>query len=388
MKLAIPAPDRGFKLSRKGDYVLVTPGPTKMGYSDWEPNEYIYRSVVIHKPSEFVVSLAWPKFFNIFESGTIREPSPNDERLLEALNRKDSEIFFTEKVDGSLIVRSVVDGEVWIRTRGSLQENDHTRLARKIIEDRHPQLLDPQFMDSYSLLFELVSPDLRIILPYSDDLFLIGIVEHHPIFHRPYYFTYPHLQDFCNTHKELNLKLVPAHQLPTNIDKLLEAIKAWNDKEGIVIRYGDTLTKAKSARYLSLHRLRFALSTKRIKEICMERNVQQLEDFEAFLAEYDADWELFSDTKPLVETYLNAKLKAAVNYNILLNVVESLNHLDRKTFATEHVLKLNNGAERTAAFLFRDQKIKEGWRVLLEAEVDQAFERFSSLDRELEEAAV
>lgn len=383
MKLAIPSPERGFKLSRKGDYVLVTPGPTKLGHSDWDESEYLYRSVVIHEPTEEIVSLGFPKFFNYGEGWIDGKPSNNDARLLYGfLSKHDEDIFFTEKIDGSMICRSVVDDEVWIRTRGTLQENDHTQLARKIIEDRYPKLFDPEFMPWATIIFELISPSLRIILPYErDDLILIGVVDHDEEHSEPLYFTFPMLEYFAAEH---DFNLVKTHQLPVNIDKLIETVSNLDDKEGIVVRYGDTLVKMKSARYLALHRLRFALSIKRIKEICLERNVMDLEDFEAFLGEYEADWELFSDTKPLVESFIEARLEANIRYDKLVGIVDSLKDIDRKSFATEYVTKFTP-AEKMAAFLLRDGRIEEAWKKFLKAEIDNAFVNLESLDEALTE---
>ena len=101
------------------------------------------------------------------------------EDLRRAL-RSGDDIWLTEKFDGSLVVRSVIDGVVVWRTRGHWQLNQFETPVMAQVQ-RYPRLLDPSFALAASLLFEFTSaaPELRVVLAHAEDgLTLLGEVDH------------------------------------------------------------------------------------------------------------------------------------------------------------------------------------------------------------------
>lgn len=115
-KIIAPNEERGFahRLDEdpdsKGENVLVL--PTKgnfMRAADWTEEELLFRSLMFNRETGQVVSAGLPKFFNYGESEL-------DTILLNNKLAQGEPVLFTEKMDGSLLIRSVINGKVRLRT--------------------------------------------------------------------------------------------------------------------------------------------------------------------------------------------------------------------------------------------------------------------------------
>ena len=376
-RIALPAADRGFKLQRRDGLVLITPARTKMSRADWREEELIMRSLVVREHTGEVVSVGFPKFFNRGESGDGASLlSPEDRRLDRELAAGEP-VHYTEKVDGSLMIRSVVDGAVMIRTRGTLAQSDHTRAMSALAAARYPALLDPAFAPEASLLLEFVSPRFRVVVGYeTEDLTLLGAVCHRSL----RLADMPALEALAGAG---DLRLVDLVELPSDPVALVTAVRAQADGEGIVARCdsGQTLVKIKSASYLALHRLRFALSARVVREVCEQRQVSSLEDFGVYLAEQGADFELVSDARPLVDAYLAALDDAAEEFAELAArvPVELAAAVDRKAFAVGFAVPLG-GARTGAAFALADGDPERAQRLLRQRALDERFAALEAAD--------
>lgn len=377
-RIDVPDEARGFKAHVRDDLVLITPRREKMSRSDWADDELALRSVVLRASTREVLSAGFPKFFNAAESGSATaQLSPEAQRLNIALAAGEP-VWFTDKVDGSLCIRSVIDGEVMLRTRGVLPPSPHSDAMRAAAAARYPILLDPAFCPDVSLLFEFVSPEFRIILSYErDDLILLGAVNHSDLT----LWDVPELQRLATEHA---LTLVEIVELPIDPDALIEAVGAMEGREGVVARCdgGATMVKLKSFAYLALHRLRFSLSAKAVRAICVERDVQNLGDFSAYLAEHDADWELMNDLRPLVDAFLAARNAAVRKADALGGRVAAQVEAgtDRKAFAIDFAVPLG-GASTAAAFSLLDGDTVRAFALLRDAELDVVFADLVAADQ-------
>jgi hypothetical protein len=182
------------------------------------------------------------------------------------------------------------------------------------------------------------------------------------------------------------LRLVECHELPTEPEALVEAISQWKGKEGVVARCNDgqTLVKLKAADYLARHRLRFALSARVVREVCLERDVQGLDDFEVYLKEVGGDWELVEDAKPLVESFCRARAEARERLRSLAAEVSGqlACYPVRKDFALEYATKLPN-PDKPAAFALADGRQEQAYAILEKAYLDQAFQKAEAEDERL-----
>jgi hypothetical protein len=376
-RILLPEKGFNFRFDETGKYVLVWPEKgTALKAEQWNKDTRWFRSLMFNRSTGKIVSVGFPKFFNYGEH-------QHDTQTLENHLQDNQEVSFTEKMDGSLIIRSVIDNKVFLRTRGTLDKTVHSQTAMKVIADKYPVLADPDFMNKESLLFELISPnpELKIVIDYKeDDLVLLGKVDHRTL-------EQASLSELNNIGKENNLNPVQAKHLPTDPEQLIATIDQWTSCEGIVARYDNQqeMLKIKSADYLLRHRLRYALSAKVIKNICLERNIRQLEDFEGYLTEQGGDWEIASDSKPLVEKFLRTRSKTESTLSELSKQVseKARQYPQRADFARQYASKLV-GPQKGVAFSLLDGKKEQAFNSLLKYNLEQAFSKEEQQEQALE----
>lgn len=376
LSFSLPEQERGFSHFQLDDLVLVIPRMgAKFAAADWPPEERPYRSLILDTTSEQAVSAGFPKFGNYGEFA-------DDTAALEAALAGEEEVWFTAKMDGSLAIRSVIAGEVVFRTRGTFDGGPHGPAMRAVAAARYPLLLDPQFEPERSLLFEFVSPDFWIVLPYpEDDLILLGAIEHASLRQADL----PELKELATVN---GLHLIETYTLPREPTELLATINAWRGKEGIVARCasGQVLVKIKAAQYLQLHRLRFGLTARVVREICLEIDIQQESDFERYLAEQGGDWEIAQEARPLVAIFLHARARAHFRFESLKTEIPGRIEAvggSKKRFALEFALALP-AAEKAAAFSLFDGEPEQAYRGLERAALNEDFLAAETADAEAE----
>lgn len=265
-----------FQHRREGGLLLVLPTATKQA---WRPEERPWRSVVLDAGRR-VVSTGFPKFFTVGEDGR------TDAALKRALGRGEP-LTVSEKLDGSLVIRSVWEGRVMLRTRGTLDAAGELGAAVKALcAARHPGLLDPASWPDCSLLLEFCSPEHRVVLPYAADaLTLVGAVDH----------GWPprlaHDADLARLAAETGLGLVATHTgLPAKARALRDEVSAWEDREGVVVRLeaGQTLVKLKSDDYRRRHGLRFGADGRALEALLHDRGVRDEDELVAHLLDEGA----------------------------------------------------------------------------------------------------
>lgn len=150
----------------------------------------------------------------------------------------------TEKMDGSLLIVSLYQGERIIATRGSFNSEQAIK-ATEILQTRYQDFV---FLPGNTYLFEVIYPENRIVVDYgqTEDLVLLAVVatqsgEEQNI-HDPLYLnTWP-------------FPVVKYYDGIADISILTQLEEA--NKEGFVIRFESGLRlKAKFSDYVRLHRL-------------------------------------------------------------------------------------------------------------------------------------
>lgn len=217
------------------DCILYTPHKLKF---KWQQNELMYRSLITH--NDKVVSTGFPKFFNYGEI-------PENDRLITPLNS-----YASDKLDGSLIIRSVINNKVHWRSRGThiLSTNFKIEELKKLINS-YPRLEDPNYYPNHSMLFEYVSPNNRIVLRYNwPKLVLLNAISHENL-------TFMHRHNVDEIAIQCSLSR-PQFRLFSSIDNFIEDTKEDKSNiEGYVIISetinGTLLTKIKTKRYLNNH---------------------------------------------------------------------------------------------------------------------------------------
>jgi hypothetical protein len=348
-----------FIQQRRGNLILIGPSKTK---HTWARDERVYRSLIVTDDGR-VVSSGFPKF------GNFREPGFGDcdRTLIEALENN-GRVYVTEKLDGTLCIRSVVNGEVMLRTRMTFDGGEYGPRMRAVAQEKYPKLLDPGFpkeFANHSLLFEYVSnlPEFANVIRYpEEDLILIGIVNHQTLQVEPWQAT----KKFADKH---GFKVPPTYPVPRRVDELVYMVSKWNDKEGVVVRAeyeGSAMVKIKSPAYLALHRIRHKFTRASIFRMCEEWQVMKHEDFwQRFDSNALIDWELRAAINDVLDSYFSlGALAKRLAADLLHNVdILRLSGVDRKTFAVEYASKADP-VTRKALFLLWDEKLNDAVQLL------------------------
>lgn len=263
-----------------GTLVLVRPKKNKMR---WQPHELWLRSLLCREDGE-VVSCGLPKFFNYGENA--EADAITDRGIANGEARS------YEKVDGSLIIRSVVDGVVILRTRGS---HDLGRFEDKILRlcaRKYWRIFDPDVATFDSLLFEFVDPSEPVCLRYPEPaLYYLGSVaiwDDVPSF-------WP--ADRADASSSVGAsRPAGAHVYKTSAADLRAEIAERAD-EGVVVATmlpgsGYHLSKFKSRRYLALHALRTNLTERRAWVYFARKRVTSEAVLRSLFALDGIDWEV------------------------------------------------------------------------------------------------
>ena len=387
MILNIPdnAEELGFSIKSDGYRSLIVPakGTDLMNLTAWDDVSPWLRSVVVDSVTHDVLSSGLPKFWNLNQGDR-----NSGERLVEALLDPESKVYFTEKMDGSLVIRSVQNGEVNFRTRGTLDGGDMLPQILKVVEaEEYDWLLDPNLCSNHSLLFEYIGPENRIVVPYQEsDLVLIGCVNHTTMIQD----TYEEL--LCLT-DVFNVNVVAHYSLPQSISDLLDEVQAWEGREGIVIRvehptrYPETggvwMVKLKADDYLAKHRLRFSLTTRTIREMCETAEISSWHQFEKVLADLGGDFEMAEQVRPMINLFIQVSRDADEILSALFFQVEiALSEYPlRKDFAVKFANPLGQGSK--IAFLLADNRPKDAFLALRKQMLDEAFKDLEAEDLEI-----
>jgi RNA ligase len=195
-----------------------------------------------------IVARPFPKFFNW------EEPKPKGKKFQMSL---DEPVVVTDKMDGSLgILYRAVPGSktvTRIATRGSF-ESEQAKRGTEILGTKYSHFYPP---DGWTMLFEIIYPENRIVLDYGDmeDLVLLGGVdiesgtivgpESFPRWFGPKTQTFPY--------KTLREAL---------------SVAPRPGKEGLVVRslMDDLMIKLKQADYIELHKIVTGLNERVIWE--------------------------------------------------------------------------------------------------------------------------
>lgn len=271
--------------SARGLLTLVHPKKSK---HVWTPDERHLRSVLVDEGGH-VVSAGFPKFFNAGEDAA------GDAITAEGV--KDGRTALVEKLDGSLIIASLVGGAVILRTRGCHKLADHLYEPVMKVVREYPAILWPEHYQPHtSALFEYVGPDNKIVLKYeSPKLYYLGWSDWSTGFLR---FMGPNRgPSFGLPHPERStLSFVSlAKHLQEASDR--EGYVAWTHRSDGVVH----LTKFKTAWYLKLHGLKEWATPRTVSELIHLRDAREWPKFEAVLLGFGFDWETAQSVRDTFE---------------------------------------------------------------------------------------
>ena len=198
----------------------------------------IFRSS-IWTPDGELLSASYYKFVNFGENPT-EFPVPTDIKGWS----------FVDKIDGSCVIVDYVNEQFSARTRGTFSYKGMENVADfDLAFSKYPKITEfIRDNPNYSLLLEIVTPNLKIVLNYDEiDFFLTGCVDKRD-------YSLLSQQQLDNLSVLLELKR-PDYYTFNSVQDLLEKVEKYKGKEGVVAYSpnGQHLLKIKSEWYRKLH---------------------------------------------------------------------------------------------------------------------------------------
>lgn len=208
------------------------------------------------------VSQGFGKFFNMGMGPNFLQCSLQD--IVTAITHNDA--WGSIKLDGSLLIRSVYNGQVMLRTRGSFGYDhlDNGWEVDQIFKVKYPMLFEYRNLLDDSILLEWTTPNNTIVMPYKEpELTIVGGVNHSTM----RYLTFSELEVVSDI---LGIPLVRHWRLDSvGLSELMATLTTDQRIEGYVIRinHEQTLVKVKCDSYLARHRLKSNLTTDTLADI-------------------------------------------------------------------------------------------------------------------------
>jgi hypothetical protein len=294
MRVQVPDAGAGFRFKHTPYGVLVTPRHSKWA---WTPQERLFRSAIVR--DERIVSMGFPKF-----GGFRDEPSfMADAALVRKELESSGQLLLTEKRDGVLVIRSVIDGKVVFRTRRTHDAGVHADAIAAVAPD---VLSDPSLEPDRSLLFELTVPEFRIVIAYdTPQLTLIGAVDHRD----------GRLADPVQVQRLGDHLALPTPQHETWTGSWKDLIADVSNREGVegvvaVSADGQTLVKIKSKSYRALHEIRFVGEGRMLVELWERCGWTSMDEAHRWLDRHGASMDLVPGLAGRVQQLLNCSEQA------------------------------------------------------------------------------
>lgn len=280
-------------VKRDGDLLLFDYTAKAQYAARWNFFERVSRGLIINSVTGEIVARPFDKFFNWFEGGR---------------KAHGHIVTVTEKIDGSLGILFRVNGNFRITTRGDFFSPQGAWATQFL--NAHYDLRD--LPDEWTLLFEIVYPENRIVIDYQgrEALFLLAARNR---FTGEYMKFFPDLYELA---QKYDFPLPNVHSF-NNITEILELTgKLPAEEEGFVVEFSDgERYKFKGDRYLELHKLISGLSFKHTLEAVQAGTLDYIREQipDEYLAELNA-WAaqietVVATTKQNVQTAFDAAPK-------------------------------------------------------------------------------
>jgi hypothetical protein len=292
---------------------LITP---KDMSTKWTDEIARFRSCIVRKSDNFVVSQGFGKFTNFGERPDFQ---PWDSSW---------KIEARHKLDGSLLIVSKYKNELICRTRGTV---DARQLANgheiNLLIKKYPLVFSLERMkDGMTYLYEWTTPSNIIVIREHDTptLTLLGIVENE---------TGRYVSHFLDTiASHLGVER-PARYQYSSVEECILDVDAWRGKEGVVLYSpdGQTLKKIKASEYCELHKLATGIKTiKQVMELFLASPKFTSGDEFYKYVETTLDYEIAEKIKPEINTVVQAYCNYKDKLNRLVDVVNDLSYCDSR----------------------------------------------------------
>jgi hypothetical protein len=312
----------------------------------WTNENARFRSCIVRKSDNFVISQGFKKFTNYGEQSAF-EPW-NDSWKIEARH----------KLDGSLLIVSRYKGEWILRTRGTidarqLPNGDEIDL---LIEKYKQFFKNSSAIDSVSALqqswlFEWTTPSNIVVLRESDEykLTLIGIIAEGQYYSQEYL-------DICGSEYKFDR---PQKYEYNSLQECIADVSAWKGKEGVVLYSADgqILKKIKATEYCELHKLATGIKTvNHVLDVFMQSpKFTNYEDFYKYI-ETLLDYEIAEKCKPFIQEITDAYATFVKCTNRMRERMAFIHEYANRKEQAEVILQEFREWKTVVAFLLLDKR--------------------------------
>ena len=310
--------------------------PKHIGAKFTQKNK-IFRSSIWSEEGE-LLSGGLPKFTNWLEN-------PEHFPVPKSLNNAN----IVNKIDGSLGIFDFVNHEFSIRTRGTFSyktlENyqDFDFLLDRYINVQSYVSCNPR----HSFLFEITSPNQRIVLDYGDkpDMFLVGIIDKEN-------YSLLTQNELDSIAKQIEVKR-PEYFTYTHLEELISNIQERNDIEGCCLysKNDQAIHKIKSFHYLKLHALKSELgSLEKVIDLYFVLHEPSYEGFYDYLEKH-FDFELAKQCRGSISKICDAIKEVNKIIDGMKEFIAPLKTVSRKDAALK--ILSSYGKTNRASFCFK-----------------------------------
>jgi RNA ligase len=312
------------RVMHKGDYTVINYAVAFEDTFEWDSEDPYSSSVrrecrgLIFNKEGKLVSRPYHKFFNAGEK---------DETQLNKINLYEPHVVL-EKLDGSMIRPIPTADGFRLATKAGI--TDISQQAEEFIADKpeYDKFIRSSIACGLIPIFEWCSRKNRIVIDYPQDQLILTAVRDKLT---GTYLLYPNI---VGTGKTYNIPVVKAIAGDdTDIQKVVDHIRKWDDGEGVVIRF-DTghMIKVKADDYILRHKSK--------ESINQEKNVIQVvlddavDDMIPLLTKEDAE-----RLKNFQKAFWDSVEHTAMDMNDLYNAGNTM-YPDKKEFAVNFVQKM------------------------------------------------
>ena len=272
------------------------------------------RGLIFDKETGDIMSRPFHKFFNVGENEDVQASDVDITRPHTILH----------KVDGSMVRPLNIGGGIRWGTKMGITD---VSMQAELFVQANPQISYNSYAKSMIVMgltpiFEWVSRSNRIVLDYEEDALILLAARDNKTGE---YASYERLQYIARAYD------IPVVEEITgtfnNTEELVEAVKEYEDAEGIVLRFDDgNMLKVKSDWYVNLHRIKSAVSDTRKLVRCILAD--QVDDLYPILPEKERD-----EIKEFVAEFWDNL--AQITFDNYLEIKNIYTAMTRKEFALD-----------------------------------------------------
>jgi hypothetical protein len=259
-----------------------------------------------------------------------------------------------DKIDGSLAIIDYINNTLSCRTRGTFSYVTMRNASDfDYCLNKYPSIQNwIQSHSNYSLLLEITTPSLKIVLDYGNDpdFWLVGAVnkDNYELM------TQANLNDLSHI---VGIKR-PSYYTFTSMDNLLESIRIMKGKEGCCLysKADQEIHKIKAEQYLKLHRFKENATLENTLELFVEYGCPSYEEFENKL-QSQFDYECWSMIRGFASNVCDAKKEIDKIINHMIEFVEPLKIIPRKDAAKKIIDSYGISNRQSFCFQILDGKI-------------------------------